>query len=57
MFGHSSEIIEWHFIFNVLAVVEKEVCKEDIDAVAVPCDQDGVLVGEVQIVFLLITTN
>ena len=56
-FGYSSEIIEWHFIFNVLAVVEKEVWKEDVDALAVPCDQDGVPVGEVQIVFILKTTN
>ena len=50
-------MIEWHFIFNVLVVVEKEVWKEDVDAVAVPCDQDGVPEGEVQIVFLLKTTN
>ena len=51
-FGYSSGVTEWHFIFNFLVVVEKEVWKEGVDAVAVPYDQDGVLVGEVQIVFL-----
>ena len=54
---YSSEITEWHFIFNVLVVVETEVWKEDVDAVAVPCDQDGVPLEEVQIVSLLKTTN
>ena len=56
-FGYSSEIIERYFIFNVLAVVEKEVWKEDFDAVAVPCDQDGVPLGELLTVFLLKTIN
>ena len=50
-------MIEWYFIFNVLVVLEKEVWKEDVDAVAVPCDQDGVPIGEVQKVFLLKETN
>ena len=54
---YSSEIIEWHFILSVLVVVETEVWKEDVDAVAVPCDQDGVPLEEVQIVSLLKTTN
>ena len=44
------------YIFNVLVVVEKEVWIFE-DAVAVLFDQDGVPLGEVQIVFLLKTTN
>ena len=43
--------------FFVLVVVEKEVSKEDVDAVAVPCDQDGAPVGELQTVFLSKRTN
>ena len=56
-FGYSSKITEWYFIFNFLVVVEKEVWKEDVDAVPISCDQDGVLVGELQIVFHLKATN
>ena len=42
---------------HVLVVVEKEVWKEYVDTVAIPCDKDGVPVGEVQIALLLKTTN
>ena len=43
--------------FYVLVVVEREVWKEDVDTVAVLCDQDGAPVGQVQIVFLSKRSN